>query len=139
MNTFKDVLPTFKSFVLPIEEKTPQIHELHDAIIDTIHTFLFYFCEYEKVDKLSPEQFRLFNVEDSVRKTQSMFVGGSNHVFIPKLKKGKLYDVVEDYHCEKCRNFHLISWKLGENYGISHRVLSCFTSCVHYCSKIYFK
>ena len=98
MNTFKDVLPTFKSFVLPIEEKTPQIHKLHDAIIDTIHTFLFYFCEYEKVDKLSPKQFRLFNVEDSVRKTQSMFVGGSNHVFIPKLKKGKLYDVVEDYH-----------------------------------------
>ena len=68
MNTFKDVLPTFKSLVLPIEEKTPQIHELHDAIIDTIHTFLFYFCEYEKVDKLSPKQFRLFNVEDSVRK-----------------------------------------------------------------------
>ena len=26
-----------------------------------------------------------------------MFVGGSNYVFIPELKKGKLCDLVEDY------------------------------------------
>ena len=27
-----------------------------------------------------------------------MFVGSSNHVFIPELKKRKLCDVVEDYY-----------------------------------------
>ena len=58
--------------------------------------------------KLSLKQFRLLNVEGSVRKTQSMFVGGSNHVLIPKLKKRKLCNVVEDYYC--------------------------FKGCVHYCT-----
>ena len=43
MNTFKDVLPIFKSFGLAFEQKTSQIHKLHDAIIDTIHTFLVLF------------------------------------------------------------------------------------------------
>ena len=55
------------------------LHKLHDAIIDTICTFWCYFCENQKVNKLSPKKFRLFNVEGSVsvregsvRETQSM-------------------------------------------------------------------
>ena len=90
VNTFKDALSIFKSLVLAFKQKTPKIHKLHDTIIDTIRTFLCYFCEYEKVNKLSPKQFGLFNVENSLRKMPSVFVDGSNHVFIPELKKRKL-------------------------------------------------
>ena len=98
MNTFKDVLPIFKSFVLAFEQKTPQIHKLHDAIIDTIQTFLCYFSKYEKVRSLRPKQYRLFDVEGCVKKAQSMFVGGTNHIFIAELKERKLNDIVVDYY-----------------------------------------
>lgn len=46
----------------------------------------------------SSKQCKLLNVGSIVRKTQSLFVGGSNYVFIPELKKGKLWNVVEDYY-----------------------------------------
>ena len=48
------------------------------------------------MNKLSLKQFRKLNVEVSVR-MESMFFGGSNHAFIPELKKIKLFSV-EDYY-----------------------------------------
>ena len=88
----------FKSFVLAFEQKTPQIHKLLDAIIASICTFLCFLYEHEKVNQLSPKQFRVFKAEGTVRKAQSILVGGSNHDFIPELKRIKLCDVVEDYY-----------------------------------------
>ena len=35
-NTSEDVLPIFKSFMLALEQKTPQVHALHDS-----HLYLF--------------------------------------------------------------------------------------------------
>ena len=80
----------FKSFVLAFEQKTPQIHKLLDAIIASICTFLCFLYEHEKVNQLSPKQFRVFKAEGTVRKAQSILVGGSNHDVIPELKRIKL-------------------------------------------------
>ena len=110
---FYPFLPVFKSFMLAFEQKTLQIHELHDAIIDTIRTFLCYFCEYEKVNKLSPKQLRLFSVEGSVRKRQSMFL------VVRTMSTFR----VEEKKIMRC------SWGL----------LFCFKGCVHYCCKVHFK
>lgn len=92
-NTSEDVLPIFKSFMLALEQKTPQVHALHDT---AICIFLCYFCRYK--NWISPKQFKPFNIEGSVRKMQSMFVVGSNHVFISKLWKWKLCSALRDYY-----------------------------------------
>lgn len=70
-----------------------QVHTLHDT---AICLFLCYFCKYKYW--ISPRQFKPFNIEGSVRKTQSMCVVGSNHVFISKLRKWKLCSALRDYY-----------------------------------------
>ena len=49
MNTFQDVLPIFKSFVLAFEQKTPQIRKLHNESLAPFVLFCAIFASTKKL------------------------------------------------------------------------------------------
>ena len=83
--------PFLNQFVLALEQKASTYITWHSHL-----PFLCYFCKYK--NWISLKQFKPFNIEGSVWKTQSMYVVGSNHVFISKLRKWKLCSALRDYY-----------------------------------------
>ena len=52
-NSYTTILPLFKSMVLVFEQKEPQVHKLHDMMVNNLQSFLACFMKYEVVKNLS--------------------------------------------------------------------------------------
>ena len=56
-NAYLTIFPLFKSMVLIFEQKEPQVHKLHDMMINNLRSFLVCFMKYE-VLKISRQSSR---------------------------------------------------------------------------------
>ena len=46
-NAYLTIFPLFKSTVLIFEQKEPQVHKLHDMMINNLRSFFVCFMKYE--------------------------------------------------------------------------------------------
>ena len=83
------ILPLFKSMVLVFEQKEPQVHKLHDMMVNNLRSFLACFMKYEVIKHLSAKQLKKVNILDNVRSSRSFFVGDSNEHIINNMLKDK--------------------------------------------------
>ena len=56
-NCYTTILPIFKSLVLVFEQKEPQIHKIHDMMVNNLRTFLTCFMKHEVIKDLSAKIF----------------------------------------------------------------------------------
>ena len=61
-NSYQTILPLFKSMVLIFERKEPQVHKLHDMMINNLQSFVGCFMKFEVIKDLSSKQFKKVNV-----------------------------------------------------------------------------
>ena len=102
-NLYLAILPTFKSFVLVFEQKTPQIHRLYDELVKVLRTFLQHFLKFESLVDIEGAQLLKLNLKDHVRPKRDIFVGAATKRLLQKLKKARKKDVVEDF-LDKVKN-----------------------------------
>ena len=57
-NSYTTILPLFKSMVLVFEQKEPQVHKLHDMMVNNLRSFLACFIKYEVIKNISPKQLK---------------------------------------------------------------------------------
>ena len=57
-NSYTTILPLFKSMVLVLEQKEPQVHKLHDMMVNNLRSFLACFIKYEVIKNISPKQLK---------------------------------------------------------------------------------
>ena len=88
-NSYTTILPLFKSMVLVFEQKEPQVHKLHDMMVNNLRSFLACFIKYEVIKNISPKQLKKVNILDNVRQPRSFFVGDSNEILISNMLKDK--------------------------------------------------
>ena len=102
-NLYLAILPTFKSFVLVFEHKTPQIHRLYDELVKVLRTFLQHFLKFESLVDVEYAKLLELNLKDHVRPKKDIFVGAATKRLLRKLRKARKKDIAEDF-LDKVKN-----------------------------------
>ena len=112
--------------VLVFEQKEPQVHKLHDMMVNNLRSFLACFIKYEIINNLSAKRLKKVNILDNVRQPRSLFVGHSNETLISNMLK-----------IRKFAKFLKNLWKvlnlltriyLQKKYAIDNELLICLSA-----------
>jgi len=85
-NVIKSVLPMFKAFLMIFEQNTPQVHKLHDMVVDTYRHFLACFLKPEKlanVRQIDP------TAGENQMKSKNVFLGSVTEGLLTKTQESR--------------------------------------------------
>ena len=88
-NCYTSILPLFKSLVLVFEQKEPQMHKIHDTMVNNFRTFLACFVKFETIKNLSAKRLKTFDIINNVRPSRTFLFGDSNKLIINQMLKNK--------------------------------------------------
>ena len=88
-NCYTTILPLFKSLVLVFEQKEPQIHNIHNMMVNNLRTFLACFMKFEVIKDLSAKKLKNVDILTNVRQSRTFFFGDSNENLISKMSRKK--------------------------------------------------
>ena len=123
-NCYLTILPLFKSMVLVFEQKEPQVHKLHDMMVNNLRSFLACFMKYEVIKNLSAKQLKKVNILDNVRSSRSFFVGDSNeHIINDMLKDKNDREIVKEFRENLTSAYTEAGVYLQKKYAIDNELL----------------
>ena len=73
--------------LLIFEQEEPQVHKLHDMMVNNLRSFLPCFIKYEIIKNLSAKRLKKVNILDNVREPRSFFVGDTNEILVSNMLK----------------------------------------------------
>ena len=87
---YNSILPMFKSFVLILEQKSPQVHRIHSEISELTRDFFSCFTKHESLKGLTGSKLKKLNIKNELRKTKDFYIGSSAEKITRKLHKEKM-------------------------------------------------
>ena len=128
-NSYQTILPLFKSMVLIFERKEPQVHKLHDMMINNLQSFVGCFMKFEVIKDLSSKQFKKSECIIKHPSPQVIFIGSSNEKIIGEmLKKKNDSEIVKEFFDNLSSAYNVAGVYLQKKYAIDNDLLICLSA-----------